>query len=75
MTPGNVQVLPPSVVYPQPACRKSLATLSNWRQPIAMRVESVGSTAIEGSLAASPMMLLPRPSTLTWTLTKPSLLT
>jgi hypothetical protein len=37
----------------------------NCRQPIAILSGLVGSTAIEHSLAASPMMLLPLASTLT----------
>ena len=58
-TPGNVHVVPPSVVNPQPPCRKLDDTLLNCRQPIVILLPSVGSTAIEHSLAASPMMLFP----------------
>src|ERR1043166_1376100 len=39
--------------------------LSNWRQPIAILLRSIGSTVIDGSLAASPRMFMPLASTLT----------
>ena len=67
-TPGNVQVVPPLVVYPQPPCRKSDVTLLNCLQPITILLRFVGSTAIDGSFAASPRMLFPLASTLTWKL-------
>ena len=59
--PANDHVRPPSRLHAQPAPgRKSLPTLSNWRQPSAKtRLGAVGSTAMEGSLAASPGMLFP----------------
>jgi hypothetical protein len=43
--------------------------VSNCLQPIAIRSGSVGSTAIEGSFAASPGMLAPFEATLTWWIT------
>ena len=55
-TPGNVHDVPPLVVYPQPACRKLELTLSNCLQPIVILVGLVGSTQIDGSFAASPVM-------------------
>lgn len=68
-TPGSilpvVQVRPALIVYPNPACLKLDLSLSNCRQPIAIRLGSLGSTAIEGSLAASWRMLAPAASTLT----------
>src|SRR5439155_3519245 len=67
-TPGNVQVVPPLVVYPQPPCRKSEVTLLNCLQPIAILLRFVGSTAMEGSFAASPRIFWPFASTLTWKL-------
>src|SRR4030095_191879 len=42
--------------------------LSNCRQPIVILLPSVGSTAIAGSFAASPSILLPVASTLAWKL-------
>jgi hypothetical protein len=53
-------------VYPQPACLKLLLIVSNWRQPIATVPGSEGSTAIEGSFAASPTMFSPELLTFTW---------
>jgi hypothetical protein len=47
------------------------AIVSNWRQPMTMREGSFGSTAIEGSLAASPTMLSPLRSTFAWALKTP----
>ena len=67
-TPGKVHVCPQSWLYAQPAWRKSDSTVSNCRQPMTILLGSVGSIAIEGSLAASPRMLLPNSSTLTWIL-------
>src|SRR5947207_3239627 len=55
---------PPSVVNPHPPCRKSDSTLLNCLQPIVILLPSLGSTAIDGSFAASPTMLLPRATTL-----------
>jgi len=69
--PRSAQVRPPSALQLQPASRKFEAMLSNCRQPIAIRSGALESTAIEGSLAASPTMLLPSDETLTWTLTNP----
>ena len=65
-TPGNVQWTPPSVVYPQPPCRKLDNTLSNCLQPIAILLGFVGSTEMEHSFAASPTMFWPLASTFTW---------
>src|SRR5262245_46440078 len=44
--------------------------LSNCLQPMAIRFGWLRSTAIEGSLAASPRMLAPVASTLAWVLVK-----
>ena len=68
-TPGNVHVVPPSAVYPQPPCRKLDATLLNCLQPIVILLVLVGSTEIAHSFAASPMIFWPLASTLTWWLT------
>src|ERR1044071_770360 len=57
-TPGKVQCAPPSVLNAHPPCRKSDCTLLNCLQPIVILLPSVGSTAMDGSLAASPSMLL-----------------
>src|SRR5437868_2263259 len=67
-TPGKDQLVPASVVYPQPPCRKSDVTLLNCRHPIVILLWFVGSTVMEGSFAASPRILLPLPSTFTWKL-------
>src|SRR5690349_9188139 len=64
ITPGNVQVCPPLLEYPQPACLKLSVTVLNCRHPIAILLESFGSIAIEGSFAASPTMFAP-PETFT----------
>src|SRR5436305_388883 len=53
---GFIQVTPPSVA------------LLNCLQPITILLRFVGSTAIDGSFAASPRMLFPLASTLTWKL-------
>src|SRR5215467_4400270 len=71
-TPGNVQVVPPSVVNPQPACRKLDVTLSNCLQAIAILLRFVESTEITHSFAASPRMLFPFASTFTWKLVNAS---
>src|SRR5438034_10144855 len=60
--------MPPSVVYPQPPCRKLEATLLNCLQAIVILLPSVGSTEIGHSLAASPMIFWPFASTFTWKL-------
>src|SRR5882762_7513302 len=67
-TPGNVQCTPPSVVYPQPACRKSELMLLNCLQAIIILLPSVGFTAMDGSFAQSLRMLLPLASTFAWKL-------
>src|SRR5882762_6722182 len=67
-TPGNVQCTPPSVVYPQPACRKSELMLLNCLQAIIILLPSVGFTAMDGSFAQLPRMLLPLASTFAWKL-------
>src|SRR5947208_17014074 len=69
-TPGNVHVVPASVVYPQPPCRKFDNTLLNCLHPIAILLVFVGSTEIEHSLAASPTMLFPFASSFAWWLMK-----
>ena len=69
--PVKVQVAAAVVaVGHSPPGGSSTSTVSNWRQPIAMRFGAVGSTAIDGSLAASPGMFLPLASTLTCTAEK-----
>ena len=67
-TPGNVQCMPASVVYPQPDCRKSELILLNCLQAIIILLPSVGFTAMDGSFAQSPRMLLPPASTFAWKL-------
>src|SRR5690349_18729619 len=67
-TPGNVQFVPPLVVYPQPACRKLDVTSLNCLQAIVILLPFVGSTEMEHSFAASPRMLFPFASTFTWKL-------
>src|SRR5438105_14211344 len=62
-TPGNVQCMPASVVYPQPDCRKSELILLNCLQAIIILLPSVGFAAMDGSFAQSPAMLLPPAST------------
>ena len=47
------------------ALPKVRRTLLNCLQPIVILLPSVGSTAIDGSFAASPTMLFPCASTLT----------
>src|SRR5205809_874019 len=61
-------VVPPSVVYPQPACRKLEITSLNCLHAIVILLPFVGSTAIGHSFAASPRMLFPFASTFTWKL-------
>jgi hypothetical protein len=53
------------MVYATPAWRKLLVVVANCRHPIAMRFGFVGSTAIDGSLAASPTMSCPNELTFT----------
>src|SRR5437016_5543814 len=67
-TPGKVQVVPASVVYPQPACLKLDVTSSNCLQPIVILVPLVGSTESTHSFAASPTIFWPLASTFTWKL-------
>src|SRR5437667_2699361 len=67
-TPGNVQVVPPSLVYPQPPCRKLDVTSLNCLQAIVILLPFVGSTEMEHSFAASPRMLFPFASTFAWKL-------
>lgn len=67
--PSLFQLVPPLLVNAIPACRKLLEIVSNCRHPTTMLSLSTGFMAMEGSLAASPTMLFPAASTLTWTLT------
>src|SRR4029077_20884917 len=60
--------MPPSVVYPQPPCRKLEVTSLNCLQAIVILLPFVGSTEMEHSFAASPRMFCPFASTLAWKL-------
>src|SRR5437667_3654501 len=65
--------MPPSVVNPQPACRKLEVTSLNCLQAIVILLRFVGSTEMEHSFAASPRIFCPLALTFTcWLMNEPN---